>query len=132
MKTQNMKKVRFIGLGMVLCILMMLVVSLQFNSFSAFAATNEDNTPYSVESLSKELFGDLKIKSSEYLYNFDDSADFIYVDYEGYGYAVFFASTLELLEYSPKGSLPFLIQNQKSIIVDQQIISINQANILLI
>lgn len=56
MKIHSMKKVTLKGLGMVLCMLIMLVVFMQINSFSEFVATNEDKTPHSVGSLSKELF----------------------------------------------------------------------------
>lgn len=57
--------------------------------------------------LSQKLFGDKAIDSIEYLYNFDDAQDYIYIDYLDYGYAVFMKESLALLEYSQTGSLPF-------------------------
>ena len=61
----------------------------------------------SVEEVTRQIFGDVKIKSSEYLYGFNDSPDYIYVDFEDYGYAVYFGNTMELMEYAPTGSLPY-------------------------
>jgi hypothetical protein len=60
-----------------------------------------------VDAASSEIFGDVKIKSSEYLYNLDDSPDYIYVDFTDYGYAVYFKDTMELMEYAPWGNLPY-------------------------
>jgi len=60
-----------------------------------------------IEKISQELLGDVVIGYIEFLYNLDDSPDFIYVDFTNYGYAVFAAESLELLEFSAKGSLPY-------------------------
>jgi len=46
------------------------------------------------------LFGDISIKSGEYLYNLDESPDFIYVEFEDFGYAIYSSQTLDILEYS--------------------------------
>ena len=105
-----MKKIRIIGLGLVLCLVLSLgIVLVNGNAVSAFAtdggvvATNG----LSIENATREIFGDQKIKSTEYLHNYDDSTDYIYIDFEEYGYAVFFKDTLEMLEYSPQGNLPY-------------------------
>lgn len=43
-----------------------------------------------------------------YLYNFDDSPDYIYIDFiDNAGYAIFSETTLEILEYSENCSFPF-------------------------
>ena len=69
---------------------------------------SEQLTIYSdIELISQEMFGDVRISSEEFLYNLDDSPDFIYVDFEDSGYAIFAADSLELLEYSANGSLPY-------------------------
>ena len=67
--------------------------------FTAFTA--------GIEKLSQEMFGDVRIATEEPLYNLDDSPDFIYVEFTNSGYAVFAAESLELLEYSAQGSLPY-------------------------
>lgn len=84
-----------------------MVAVLSCNVTSAFAESKGDDL-ITIEQISYELFGEVKIKSSENLYNLDESPDYIYADFENSGYAVFLAETLELLEYSPQGSLPFL------------------------
>jgi hypothetical protein len=60
-----------------------------------------------IEKISQEIFGNVIIGSQEFLFNLDESPDFIYVDFTNYGYAVFAADSLELLEYSAQGSLPY-------------------------
>ena len=52
------------------------------------------------------LVGD-DIYSVEYLYNYDESPDYFYVQYKDDGYAILARNTLELLEYSPSGMLPY-------------------------
>jgi hypothetical protein len=66
----------------------------------------------SIEKISREMFGNVIIGSQEFLYNLDDSPDFIHVDFTNSGYAVFAAESLELLEYAAQGSLPY--QNTRS------------------
>lgn len=53
-----------------------------------------------IQKVSNELFGDISIKSGEYLYNLDESPDFIYVEFEDFGYAIYSSQTLDILEYS--------------------------------
>jgi len=60
-----------------------------------------------IRKISQELFGDVIIDSQEFLFNLDESPDFIYVDFTNYGYAVFAAESLELLEFAAQGSLPY-------------------------
>jgi cyanate lyase len=60
-----------------------------------------------IEKISQEIFGDVIIGSKEYLFNLDESPDFIYVDFTNYGYAVFAAESLELMEFAALGSLPY-------------------------
>ena len=89
-----------------------LTVNAKSNSLSELTsatATKELSAPvsYSVEKVTNELFGNVSIKSSEYLYNLDDSADYIYVELNDGGYAVFLKETMELLEYSQQGKLNY-------------------------
>lgn len=71
---------------------------------SVFAFEGERSN---IQKITYELFEDAKIKSYEHLYGFNDAPDFIYVGFENSGYAIYLRDNLELLEFSPKGSLPF-------------------------
>lgn len=68
-----------------------------------------------IQKVSNELFGDISIKSSEYLYNLDESPDFIYVEFEDFGYAIYSSQKLDLLEYSLSGALPYTAQSKNII-----------------
>ena len=50
--------------------------------------TTSDDINYTVEQIINELFGDISIEDCEYLYNLDNSADYIYVEFKKEGYAV--------------------------------------------
>ncbi|MCR4726495.1 MAG: hypothetical protein K5753_04660 [Clostridia bacterium] len=67
-----------------------------------------------IEKNSEATFGNKKIQKIEILYSLNDSPDHLYVDFEDYGYAVFFASTMEMLEYSPQGNLPFCASDERA------------------
>lgn len=86
-----MKKLRLIGLTLVLCLTALLFSLLANNSkVFAFVATNSDDFDNAgITETVRDLFGEKRIKSMEYLYNFNDSPDYIYVDFDDYGYAVF-------------------------------------------
>jgi hypothetical protein len=72
------------------------------------SVTISNNEVYNVETLTKAMFGDVDIRSSEYLYNLDGSSDFIYVEFENdCGYAIYYKDSMELLEYSAQGSLAY-------------------------
>ncbi len=62
---------------------------------------------YDINKLTEDLFGDVKIVKSEILYNYDDSSDYIYLEFKDNGYAIFLRETMELMEYSPQGSINF-------------------------
>ncbi len=62
---------------------------------------------YDVERAIDETLGNVTMQSSEYLYNLDDSSDYIYVEFEEGGYAVLLKQTLELLEYSYSGKIEY-------------------------
>jgi len=78
------------------------------NSNATEAVQNiEKADAQNIDTVSRGIFGDVKIRSSEYLYNLNDSPDYIYVDFEDYGYVVYFRDTMEMMEYAPLGSLPY-------------------------
>lgn len=74
---------------------------------TSFQKEISESNNYTVEQVACELFGEVNIKSCEYLYNLDDSADYIYVEFDDAGYAVFLKETMELLEYSAQGELNY-------------------------
>ncbi len=41
-----------------------------------------DNEIHNIETLTKAMFCDVNVQSSEYLYNLDGSSDYIYVEFE--------------------------------------------------
>jgi len=103
-----MKKFKLIGLALVICLAASLFAVFSGTIVTVFADEKENDICFhDVETISHEIFGDIEINSSEYLYNLDDSADFIYVDFENYGYVVYLKETMEMLEYASQGSLPY-------------------------
>ncbi len=73
-----MKKLKFFVLVVIVCLSVAVGILLTTNDASASAITVSEIEQSivnvnSVDNISKELFGDIEIKSSEYLYNFDGS-----------------------------------------------------------
>ena len=60
-----------------------------------------------INSFIEPIFGNIKISSCQYLYNLDDSADYVYVEFKNGGYVIYAKQTMEMLEYSLHGSLPY-------------------------
>ena len=105
-----MSNLKIIGIKMfcVLSILMILSCNISVNTDIEALGLVQTRSIEVVEQLSHGLFGDDKeIKSIQSLYNYNGNPDYIYVDFESWGYAVYFNSTLSLLEYSHQGSLPY-------------------------
>ncbi|MCL2370786.1 MAG: hypothetical protein FWC80_06130 [Firmicutes bacterium] len=96
------------GIGLLLCLALSFFVLLSTNAFFAFAtAAHDRNSNSNIEAVSHELFGNRQISSAGYLYNFDGSPDFIYLDFTNYGFVILHRETLSLLEYDSKGDLPW-------------------------
>ena len=74
---------------------------------TAYAQDRTEAISPDTQDIIQSIFGDKQINKMEYLYGFDEEADYIYVDFSDYGYAVFYRNTMEMLEYAPAGSLPF-------------------------
>jgi hypothetical protein len=89
-----MKKVRILGIGLVFCLALSMLALLPFNTVSASAAVNALDT-MNIENVTQALFGDKQINKTEYLYNLNDSPDFVYVEFSDYGYAVYLRETAE-------------------------------------
>ncbi len=66
-----------------------------------------ETTNYPIEKVITDLFGDIEVAHGEFLYNFDQSPDYVYIEFENTGYAVFLKETMELLEFSPTGKLHY-------------------------
>lgn len=98
-----------VAITFVCAIVLMIVLLCSANTAEAQEVRfNFDNTDaLTIDQTIDGIFGDVDVASCGYLYNFDDSADFIYVKFAGDGYAVFNKYTLEMLEYSPFGELPY-------------------------
>jgi hypothetical protein len=103
---ENMKRIKVIGLIMLIGICGFLLATIPTSSIDSVGAVKVIET-VSIEELTKELFGDVKIKKIEYLYNYDDTSDYIYVTYKDGGYAVYLKDSMDLMEYSDNGELPY-------------------------
>ena len=60
-----------------------------------------------IQEFVEPILGDQPISSCEYMYNLDGSADYICVEFDGGGYAIFAKETMEMMEYNPIGNLPY-------------------------
>ena len=54
-----------------------------------------------------QVFKDKSIKNCNYLYNLDDSADYIIAEFENSGYVIYSKYKMEMLEYNLLGSSPY-------------------------
>jgi len=71
-----MKKLKFIGQRLLFCAFLSVVMALSSAAIIVGAVASDDRAvSLDIEKISYEIFGDKKIKSSEYLYNLDDSAE---------------------------------------------------------
>ena len=86
-------------------------VSNKYISVYAFVKDSEQVTL--IKEVTNDLFNNVEISSMEYLYNLDESPDYIYVEFEGSGYVVYSSETLDVMEYSLKGSLPYNTDEKK-------------------
>jgi hypothetical protein len=82
-----------------------------------FEPTTQDVKLNSDDTLSgqtlQSAFENIPIRSCEYVYNLDESADYIYVEFESGGYALFANETMEMMEYSLQESLPYQTNSKK-------------------
>lgn len=107
-----MRKIRYLRYFSFILTLVIVFSSLYvFTSLNIFAAKKDDyhnDTSFMTtdESL-HDIFTDVKVSKCKYIYNLDDSADYIYVEFENGGYAIFSRETMEMMEYSLKNVLPY-------------------------
>lgn len=91
----------------IICLLSIMLILLTCTAFS----TQKSNVPIAAAT-SIEPMDNEQINSAEYLYSLNGNIDFIYVIYDN-GYAIYFIGTMELMEYSPQGRLPFKLKSSK-------------------
>ena len=58
-----------------------------------------DTYKTTIKDFVEPVFGERQISSCEYIYNLDDSADYICVTFQGGGYVIYAKETMEMLEY---------------------------------
>ena len=100
-----MRKIKIIGLGLAVCLAATVTSGVITKEFARAVA--DDSALSYAQTVSHEMFGDVQIQSSEYLYDFNDSPNYVHVDFADGGYAIYYSETMELLEYSPFGELPY-------------------------
>ncbi len=66
-----------------------------------------DSYATKIEDFVEPLFGKRQISSCEYMYNLDESADYICVEFETGGYVIYVKETMEMMEYNLQGRLPY-------------------------
>jgi hypothetical protein len=59
-----------------------------------------------LQQIVNQTIGQTKLKNVTSWFNLDDSDDYLYVEFETGGYAVFFKENMEMLEYSPTKDFP--------------------------
>ena len=111
---ENMKRIRKITLFsfLLLPVLVLFVLSSLSGTMTAFASAESTTILSNAEKSSsletvESVFSGKSVSSYEYFYNLDDSADYIYIEFENGGYAVYAKDTMEMMEYSLQGNLPY-------------------------
>lgn len=100
-----MKKVRVLG---IVLLFSALTIFLTANIFAQNVIAHADELLNETLLSINGLFSKKTIEETGYLYNLDESADYVYVDFAGCtGYAIFAEETMELLEYATVGVLTY-------------------------
>lgn len=106
-----------IKIVVLVCLMITIIITSIFMSLNtgldvAEAAVIADDASINLQTAFNGMF-DRETTSTEYLYNLDGSADYIYVEFNGGGYAVLYRDTYELLELSYTGTLYSGVGNVK-------------------
>ena len=59
-------------------------------------------------------FGGKAVRFCKYIYNLDDSADYIYVEFQGGGSFIFFRETREIMEFNYMGAVPYFASDARN------------------
>ena len=105
-----MKKFKFYKI--LILIIMVLIVAMGVFTQKTTVYASED-TNKTAQALSN-LFLKKEVDDMGYMFNYDDSVDFIYADFKGSsGYIIFAEETLEILEYTTNGDFPYVDDEDK-------------------
>ncbi len=105
MKRNKYKNLTSLIIVLAFCLTLLLPIIFSNNIF-AMAENVEENTEVVTEEIQQApAVLDNNVKEVRDLYNYDGSADYVYVELAEGGYAVFAKGSNELLEYSPNGSV---------------------------
>lgn len=102
MRSKTIKNMVLVCL-MLTVVLAVTLLSLNTETGIAEAVFFAGDVPMDLQTTLDGIFDRVTI-SAEYLYNWDGSADYIYVEFAGGGYAVLYRDTYELLELSYTGT----------------------------
>ena len=80
--------------------------SANLNELDSINDSIDETQNYGTEDGSN-IFNNKTIKVCEYIYNLDDSADYIYIEFNEGGYVMLVANSFEIMEYSLQGNLPY-------------------------
>ena len=98
------------------------IVTLLFagiNATNAYAHSDEQFADGTMEMLGAsanvaDLLNGREAESTGYLFNYDDTTDYTYIDFKGRGgYAIFSTETGEMLEYTLSGDFPYTDTSNK-------------------
>jgi len=103
-----MKKIKLLGASLILMVALIIVTFA--GNFTQKVSVHAEELLQEESSSVYDLFSKKKIETTGYLFNYDESADYIYVDFaDSTGYAVFTEETMELLEYTTVGNFPYKV-----------------------
>lgn len=122
-----MKKINKVDINKALSLVLVVFIVfsvLSFSNVNAFASEEkklEDEIDKRDANSSEEIkgedinniFGEKNIYTWKMLYSLDEGDDFVYVEFEKGGYAVFSSKTKEMMEYSLQGTLPYSDSSKK-------------------
>ena len=93
----------------IVTILFLVIVTLQciFNIKTKAEKCNTYLSNLTIQEYVNNKFGNIRVDGCEYLYNLDESPDYIYIEFEEEGYAILSSSTLDVMEYSYSGRIPY-------------------------
>ena len=79
----------------------------------AFSATLNYEQENEIIEETQRIFGDVIVDNIEFLYGFNESPDYVYVNFENSGYVIYFYNTLEIMEYSYEKNINYDNANSK-------------------
>ena len=105
MKRYSYKNLTSLIIVLAFCLTLLLPIIFSNNIFASADNVEENTAGLTEEIREAPAVLDNNVKEVRDLYNYDGSADYVYVELAEGGYAVFAKGSNELLEYSPHGSV---------------------------